>query len=461
MRVVLLLVLAGLVQAAQSFTASDLAPAHGTAMAFGYVLLSAFLAGQLFRELRLPRITGYLAMGLAAGPAGLELLTPAMVESLGLVNGAAIFLIALTAGSHLELRAMRPLLRSVAWISLIAVVGTSVLLALACVLLRDSFGFTTNKPLVQVAALSLVLGTVMVAQSPAVVVALRDETGADGPVIRTVLAVVVLADLLVIVLFAVTSTVAKGAFGAVGTLASTLATLGWQIFGSLAGGALIGGLLALYMRKVKGGAALFVLTIAVVVAEIASRLDLDPLLVALMAGLLVRNMTSAHEALNHAIEASSLPVYAVFFAVAGARIHLDVLTEMSLPLFVLVIVRGAGLVGGTHLAARITQAPVEVRRHAGWGLVPQAGLALALAVLFADIFPEFGQEAASLTLGIVALNELLGPVLFRMALVRSGETGRLPSASQSSALSQADPTESQALSLDATSPLRDDTHSES
>jgi Kef-type K+ transport system membrane component KefB len=450
MKVILLLVLAGLANAARSFSAAELAPAHGSAMAFGYVLLSAFLAGQLFRDLRLPRLTGYLVMGFVAGPAGLGLLTASMVDSLGLVNGAAVFLIALTAGLHLDLRSMRPLLRSVAWISLIAVMGTALLLAGVYALLSGQLAFMDGMPLAHVAALSLVLGTVTVAQSPAVVVALRDETAADGPMIRTVLGVVVLADLLVIVLFAATSAVAKGVFGAEGTLRSTVGTLGWEVLGSLGAGALMGGLLAIYLRKVRSGAPLFVLTMAVVVAEVGSRLDLDPLLVALMAGVLVRNVTSTHAALGHAIDASTLPVYAVFFAVAGARIHLDVLTAMTVPLLVLVATRALGLVAGTRLACRLAGAPPGVRSHAGWGLVPQAGLALALAVLFADLFPEFGQEAASLTLGIVAVNELGGPVLFRLALVRSGEAGRGASATAAAAFSsQGDPTESQALSLDA------------
>ena len=46
------------------------------------------------------------------------------------------------------------------------------------------------------------------------------------------------------------------------------------------------------------------------------------------------------------------------------------------------------------------------------------------SMLFAKTFPEFGAEAAALTLGVVALNELIAPALYRYALVRSGEAGR-------------------------------------
>jgi Kef-type K+ transport system membrane component KefB len=237
-----------------------------------------------------------------------------------------------------------------------------------------------------------------------------------------VLAVVVLADLVVIVLFALTSALAKAAFGAEGALRGTLGMLAWKVFGSGAVGMMIGALIGAFFRRVQSGGSLFTLTACVIVAEVGGRLDLDPLLTLLIAGILIRNVTPVHEALRSAIGASVLPVYALFFAVAGARIHLGGV-QLALPLFVLWAIRGFGLVGGTWLAARAFDAPPSVRRYAGWGLLPQAGLALALAVLFGELFPEYGRQAASLTLALVALNELVGPVMFRAALTRSGETG--------------------------------------
>jgi Kef-type K+ transport system membrane component KefB len=199
--------------------------------------------------------------------------------------------------------------------------------------------------------------------------------------------------------------------------------LAWKVFGSAAVGAVIGTLIGAFLRRVHSGAALFILTACVIVAEVGARLELDPLLTLLVAGLLVRNATGQHEALAAAIGASALPVYALFFAVAGARIHLSHGVQVLIPLFILWIVRGVGLTGGTWLAARAVQAPRQVSSYAGWGLIPQAGLALALATLFSDLFPEYGSQAAAVTMGLVALNEIVGPVLFRWALGRSGEVG--------------------------------------
>ena len=102
---------------------------------------------------------------------------------------------------------------------------------------------------------------------------------------------------------------------------------------------------------------------------------------------------------------------------------------VGLPALVFVVLRALGFIGGARLAARIAGAPESVRRWLGFGLLPQAGLALALSLLLARTFPQFGEEAGMMALGVVALNELVAPVLYRWALVRSGETGRLESAS--------------------------------
>lgn len=423
MKVVFLVVLAALMHATRSFTAGGAPGPAGTLLAFGYVLVTAFFAGGVFEQLRLPRLTGYIAAGVASGPMVLGLVSADMVASLDVVNGIAVAMIALTAGTELELRSMRPLLRSIRWITIAGVLGTAALLSVTVALLAPLLPFMRDMGPAQAIAVSLVLGVVTVAQSPAVVVALRDELRADGPVARTVLGVVVLADLAVIVLFALVSTLAKSAFGAEADAAGAASMLAWEVFGSLAAGAVVGVVLAVYLRKVAGGASLFLFLVMVVIAEVGKRLHFDPLLVALSAGVLVRNATTVGDALHRELQPSSLPVSIVFFAVAGANLHLDVLGTVWLPAGVIVLVRAGGLLAGTRLGARIAGAPLDVQRYAGFGLLPQAGLALALALLFAKTFPEFGAEASALTLGVVALNEVLAPAAYRLALVRCGEAG--------------------------------------
>ena len=427
MRLVFILIFAGLMHAARSF-APDVTVgggAAGTALACGYLLLSAFLAGSLFKSMHLPRLTGYLATGIVVGPQVLNLVSQPMVENLRIFNGVATALIALTAGVELDLTAMKPLLRSIAWLSALAVCGTILLISAAVFLLRNQLPFLTHLPTVQVAALAAVLGVTMVAQSPAVVVALQSELESDGPLTRTVLGVVVISDLVVIVLFAMVSSLAKSVLGSQIDALHTAGSLAWEILGSITIGLCVGVIISVYLRFVKGRSALFVLAAAFLVAEVGQRIDLDPLLIALAAGVFIRNLTAHGHRLQEEIEASSLPVYVVFFAVTGATVHIRELVVVGIPALILVSTRAAGFIGLGRLATTIVGAPEHVRTHIGLGLMPQAGLALALALLFVKTFPTIGAEASALVFGGVAINEMVAPVLYRWALVRTGEANKV------------------------------------
>jgi Kef-type K+ transport system membrane component KefB len=430
MRLLFLVVLAGLMQAARSF-APDTSlggGAAGTALACGYLLLSAFLMGSVFKSLRLPRLTGYLTTGIIVGPQVLDLVSTPMVSNLQIFNGVATALIALTAGVELDLRAMKPLLRSISWLSGLAVCGTIVLISVAVFLLRGRLPFLHDLPVQSVAAVSCVLGVTMVAQSPAVVVALHSEMASDGPLTRTVLGVVVLSDLLVIVLFAIVSSIAKTTLGSQTDALRTAGALAWEVLGSIAIGALVGVVISIYLRLVKGRSSLFVLAAAFLVAEVGQRIDLDPLLVALAAGVLIRNASPHGKRLQEEIEASSLPVYVVFFAVTGATVHIRELLVVGVPAVLLILTRATGFIGLGRIATYLAGAPEQVKKFIGFGLMPQAGLALALALLFVKTFPKIGAEASALVFGSVAINEMLAPVLYRFALVKTGEAGAIEQA---------------------------------
>lgn len=423
MRVFLLIVFAGLMHATRSFAPQDGAGAAGTAVAFGYLLLSALFAGSIFKSFGLPRLTGYLVTGIVAGPQFLGLVSMPALGNLEIFNGMAIALIALTAGAELGVREMKPLLRSIFWLIVVAVLGVMVILSATIYFCRDLLPFFDHLTLIQAVGVAAVLGVTMTAQSPAVVIALRSEMQAEGPVSRTVLGVVVLSDLVVILIFAVVSSLTKTFFGNSADALETAGRLAWEILGSVGAGVLAGLLLAGFFKYVKGGAALFVLAVAFVMAEVGQRIAFDPLIIACTAGALVRNATSFGHKLLEEIEGSSLAVYVVFFAVTGASIHLDALLVVGIPVAIFVLVRGTGFYSLSWLAGTIARAPLPIRKYVGFGLMPQAGLALALAMLFSRTFPDLGAAAAALVLGGVAINEMVAPVLYRLALVRSGEAG--------------------------------------
>lgn len=434
----MLLLLAGLTHATRSFSSDGEPGSSGTSLALGYLLISGYFAARVVNQYRLPKLTGYLLTGIAVGPLGLDLISRPMVDRLSLVNGMAIAMIALTAGTELEFARIKPLAKTLAAITCLGVLGTVGWLALAVWLARPLLPFFADMSEAQAGSVTLVLAVVMAAQSPAIVVALRDELRADGPVARTVLAVVVLADLVVILAFALASAFARATFGADAQALHTLGVLGWEIGGSLAVGAAIGGLLVLYLRKVATNAVLMLLAVTFIVAEVGGRLGLDPLLVALAAGALVRNSSDVADRLHDQLQVSALPVYVLFFCLAGATLRADALAVVWLPALLFAVVRGLGLYAGSRVGARLAGAPVMVQRYAGLGLLPQAGLAQALALLFQRTFPEFGAHASALILSVVALNVLLSPIAYRLALIRSGEAGQDLSREEPSALEARD-----------------------
>lgn len=424
-RLLALVLITGMVHAGLSFAPERI---HNTfpaltTLSFGYLLLAAYLGGTIFKHFGLPRLTGYLTIGMLAGPYVLGLVSTATVADLQIVNGIAIALLALTAGSEMDFRELRPLVRSIFWISVVGVLGTACILFAAVYFGRGFLPFFADFTQNQSIAVAAVLGIVLVAQSPAVVIALRDEMAASGPMSQTVLAVVVLADLLVITLFAIVSSLAGAVFGGSANMIEIARTLMWELFGSMFLGLGIGLIISLYFKYIRGSGPLFIITMCFLMAEIGSRIDLDPLLIGLAAGMLIRNFTRTGEALHQDVEVAGLPVYVVFFSVAGASIHLDVLASVGLVAAAIVLIRGTGLLVGTSIGAHLAGADPTTRRYAGYGLLPQAGLAIALAILFNKAFPEFGEEAAALIFGVIAINEIVAPILFKHAIIKSGESG--------------------------------------
>lgn len=423
----LLVMLCILMQAARDFVPKGVVPAHvsGTELAFGFLLLTAFLGGKVLSKLGAPKLIGYIIMGVVAGPYVLDLVSAGMIRDLTIVNGVAVCLIALSAGGELSLRKIRPLLRTVRSMTFWAVIGTALLLGAMLFAIRPLLPFVHGMSPAQQAAVCAMLGVVLASQSPAVVMALINETKADGPVSQTVLALVVLADLVIIVLYALTSSLTTALIGGGVDVAATVKSIAWELFGSAGVGVFIGVILALFLAYVKRGAALFVLLICFVVAEVGARLHLDPLIVTLMAGVYIENVSrvDAHKFL-HDLEAASLPVYLVFFALAGAALHLDLLYGVLVPAAIVVVTRGFGFWLGSRRATRATQASPQVARWAWVGLLPQAGLALGLALMVRRTFGSFGDEAAALIVGVVGLNELLTPIILRIALIKSGEAGQ-------------------------------------
>jgi NhaP-type Na+/H+ or K+/H+ antiporter len=423
--VFLLAIVVMLIWAARSFMPMEdkTLVGSGAALAFGFVLLAALQAGTLAGGIRMPRLTGYLVCGFVAGPSMLNLVTGSMVNDLKLVNGVAIGLIALSAGGELNFKKLRGRLASIAATGGFALLVAMVSITLATLALSSFLPFMNGMTIVQRLVVAITIGVSFSALSPTVTLALISETGSAGPISETSLGIVVLADLLIVLSFAAVKGLANATFEAAG--GGGLAELMIHIFGSIAVGLVLGLVFLLYLKKVNQRVALFVFGVCFLCAEAGTRLHLDPLLMCLTAGLFLENLTDIEGSkLVHEIEPAAMPVFAVFFAVAGAGLHWDVFKVVAPIALALAAIRGGALFLGGRIGMAVGKVPQAQRPFLHFALYSQSGVAIGLAILIKTHFAGWGEGAGDCMLGAVMVNEMIGPVLFKSALTRSGEAGK-------------------------------------
>jgi Kef-type K+ transport system membrane component KefB len=426
----LLIAVGGMMHAARSFT-TDTSFA-GTELAFGFLLLASYFLAKIVNRFGLPKLTGYIAAGVITGPYVLDFVTMEMGVSLKVVSTTATAILALEAGSELEIKKIKPILKTLRGITLFAVIGSMFAIGGALFLMQPMFPsiFAKLDPH-QAIAVCLAIGVALSAQSPAVVMAMLAETRSEGPLSRTMLASVVVADLTVITMFSVVLAVTGAVIGGSIDVVGTALAVGWELLGSLVFGLLIGMLVGQYLLSVKQGAAMFTLLICVIVAEIGVRMHLDSLIVMLAAGIWLRNWSRADSTkMMHDFQAAQLPVFLVFFALAGSKLDIQVLFTALLPVGIIAAVRAASFFVGAKIACKLSGADEVISKYAWFGLVPQAGLALALALVLKNTLPSFGFDqaagdtAAVILFGVVGFNECIAPIILRIVLIRSGEAGK-------------------------------------
>jgi Kef-type K+ transport system membrane component KefB len=420
--ILLLFAVGGLMHAVGSFTSTAV---NGAELAFGYLLLAAYLGARVVNRMGLPKLTGYLLAGVISGPFVAGLISDGMTGSLKIVNDIATCILGLTAGGELNLRRVRPVLGTLRAITVFAVMAAMFALAALMFVLRPFLPLFAPLSFTQSVAVCLLIGVALSAQSPAVVMALLSETRADGPLSRLVLATVVVADLVVVVVYTIVAALTSALMGGEIELSDTVLDMAWELFGSMGFGVVLGMVIGVFMRRVERGAVMFALLVCLVVAEIGSRVRLDPLVVMLAAGVWLENFSRADAGkLMHRFEIAQLPVFLVFFALAGSKLDLPQLWATLIPVVLIAGTRGAVFYYGCRAACARTQAEPVIAKYGWTGLVPQAGLSLVLVVVIRNSFPSFGPAAGVLLLSVVGVNQLIAPVMLRATLVRSHEVGK-------------------------------------
>lgn len=422
----LLLLFASVLVVRMTMAGDSVADLRGAALAFGFALIAAALVGTLFERIRLPRISGYLFFGLACGPYAADLISRSMAADLQLVNGLAIALIAFIAGLEMNLARLSQDLKRIAGLSFAVLVGPFVLFAVAFAV---GWPWLPLPPIDSVPlrlAVCCVMALLVVSFSPTVAIAVIAESRARGPLTSLVVALVVFADLALIIVFSVLLQLVRLlAGGDHPSDVGVLALLSWEIIGALAFGAALGAVFAMYLRIVGREITLALLGLCVLLAIVGRAFNFEVVLASLAAGLVVENIAPPRgDALKLAVERGALPVLVVFFAAAGASLELSALARVGAAALVIGGSRAALLYFANRAWLRRSSQD-DPARLAWMGLVSQGGVTLGLASLVAAEFAAWGEPLYTLVLSLVALNILVGPIMFGTALARAGEVGRM------------------------------------
>jgi trehalose-6-phosphate synthase/Kef-type K+ transport system membrane component KefB len=394
-----------------------------TDIALGFTLIVAFVTGEVLRRFRLPRLTGYLLFGLILGPYLANLITESMAQQLQAITGLATTFIALIAGLMINLERLGSRVSKIARM-------TAVTLAIAILgMLAIAWGAWTFLPIepnatgVAKLAMATLLAISVITFSPTMSAAVIAETGARGRLSELVLGMVVLADVVTVVLFSLGIQLARFTLGeGPATEVNLLARLAWEIGGAVAFGSFVGALFALYLRYIGKEITLVLLAVCVVLSQVGTTQRLEPLLAALIAGLVIENFAVAEgDALKVAVQSGALPVLVIFFVAVGSSLRLEALTTVGAVAVALVAVRLALIRLGTAAGIKVSGIDSATGRYVWTGLISQAGITLGLTALIASEFPTWGSQVQLLVVALIVVHELVGPVLFRNGLMRAGE----------------------------------------
>ena len=277
--------------------------------------------------------------------------------------------------------------------------------------------------------LALLFGAVAIATAPATIVALVRETRSKGVFVKTLIASVALNNTACIVVFEV----CRALIGADFALGSkTLLDPGGflaQLVAPIALGAVAAIVLDRATRIALGPERLATSAVVALVltSGLATAIGISPMLACLMLGAVHTNIARSRTHLVDSVFDNFEPaILTVFFTLAGMHLSFEHLEQAGLLVFLYFVARVAGKLLAADLALRAAQATDRVRRNLGLALVPQAGVAVGLVLLIQEDarFADAAGLFAAVVLSVVTVNEIIGPVLTRLALARAGEVGK-------------------------------------
>lgn len=388
-------------------------PDAGPLLTLAVVIFSGVVGGGIAKRIGLPSITGQVLVGAVLGVGGFDLLGEHALEGLDALTDFALGLIAVTVGAHLNLKR----LRNAGWrLFILLLAEITVVPTLVFWAMRGGAGRSVPE--------AALFATVAIATAPATIIALVRETRARGVFVKTLIAAVALNNLACIFLFEVANAFAVASLSGV----AQLSTPAIKIVGAVLIGTILAGVMraAATLIRGRGGLTTAAFTTLLIAVGLAMRLGVSPLLSCLALGVVQANLTPERSDLIDAFFEDFVPVIlTVFFTMAGMHLQLESLGLVTAMAGLLFMARAVGKITAAGLAMRLVGATRAVQRNLGLALIPQAGVAIGLVLRVQDepAFSEFEVLFTAAVLTVVTVNEIVGPVLTRVALARSGEAG--------------------------------------
>ncbi len=387
----------------------------------GSAILAGYFSGKLFNRLKIPAVAAYVLIGIILGKSVLNVFHDDILNAVGMVSDIALAIIAFIIGSELKFSQLRKFGKQIFFIVIL-----ESLTAFALVLLAVQYFF-------HYWPLSLLLGAIAAATAPAATVMVIRELRASGIFTKTLLVVVAIDDAIALVIYGFASAIARSllnhtaVFSITNIFFNSLAEIG----GAVLLGIFCGILTSLTLRKLNRLENIYVITAGVLflITGLAGHLGVSALLANMAFGVYVANFSPiAGRKVFEFLDSLAPPIFIAFFVTAGAHLRIKLLLSVLPLAMVYLLARIIGKVLGGYTGALISGAEPKVRKYIGFGLISQVGVAIGLALVVTREFYPLAAEGKYLAnvvinvlLGTTIITEIIGPIMTRTALIRTGE----------------------------------------
>lgn len=385
-----------------------------TLSSIGVILLAGLLLARAFRVAKLPSITAYLILGILLGPYVSGIVPVKILGFSGIVSNFVLGIVAFSIGRTFHKQNFRLFGKQVLWISILAAVGAWVLVTVVILLMRLPMHT------------AILLGAISSATAPAATIMVIREYKARGPVTNTLLGVVAIDDAWCLIIFAISLAISKCLYFHQATQTLVLKVLTSSIVHVIVAfilGTALGFALDLIGKILKKSEEVMTVSIGfiAITTGIALHFNLSVLLACMALGITLTNIRNNNDQFFNALQRIDSPLFLFFFVLAGANLEVTQLSQLGLIGMIYLITRIIGKVGGSYLGGKLSNASPAIQKYLGWGLVPQAGVALGCALVVKAELPEVGAFIFSVILATTILYEIFGPLCTKYALAKTGE----------------------------------------